>query len=142
MSASLSHIQNIFRWPLLVFLLHILALYSGLYANIPKLDNLLHFLGGMSIAAAALSFIAYAKHVHMMEIHTWWLRIFLTLALVALAAVDWEFMEYILDHTVGSHIQGNVTDTMSDIVLALCGGGIVAMLSKAHTQYTFRNNKK
>ncbi|MBP9686647.1 MAG: hypothetical protein KBD66_02500 [Candidatus Doudnabacteria bacterium] len=140
MSTFLSHIQNILRWPLLVFLLHILALYSGLYANIPKLDNLLHFLGGMSIAAAALSFIAFAKHVHVMEIHTWWLRIFLTLALVTLAAVAWECMEYILDHAIGSHMQGDVTDTMSDMVLALCGGGIVVILSKTLNQYAIHNN--
>ncbi len=127
MTHHLKTITSILQWPLVVFVLHLIALYSGLYYVIPRLDNALHFLGGMSIATGTLSFFTLAQQLHWMDIRRWWLRLLLCLGTVALAAISWECMEYVLDHTVGSHMQGGITDTMSDLLLALTGALLLSI---------------
>lgn len=124
---TIKAVKKMAQWPAIVFILHLIALYSGLYYAIPKLDNLLHFLGGMSIAAASFTLFAYAKHAQWMNIQRWWLQLFLIVAIVALTAVSWECMEYLLDHIVGSHMQGDITDTMSDLLLALTGALLLSI---------------
>lgn len=124
-------ITKIIRWPVAVLVLHTFATVSGLYWQISRLDNVLHFLGGMSIAAASIHFLFLAERRKYIAIHNWFIQIFIIIAVVALAAVTWESMEYVIDHAIASQMQGDLTDTMSDIALALCGGGIVGIINKS-----------
>jgi hypothetical protein len=48
--------------------------------------------------------------------------------LVCLAAVFWEFAEWTADHTLGTHCQLGLDDTLGDIVMGLLGGSVFAVL--------------
>lgn len=142
-------VLKIFRWPIAVLLLHVVVTFFGLYWHWHKLDNLLHFLGGASIGLMALALIdifynAFRKHKSLSEEDSrssktasvqvaglkmnlrFFFQTLFILGLVALFAVLWEFMEFLLDATANTQMQTDITDTMSDLALGLFGGLLVA----------------
>jgi uncharacterized membrane protein YjdF len=120
-------ILAILFWPALVFLVHVLASAVGVYAQIDKFDNVMHFLGGASIAAAAGHALALARRRGWMTIQRRALTLLVVLGMVALAAVCWEFLEFIMDRYASTGMQGDIIDTLSDMLLALVGGLIIAL---------------
>ena len=122
----MSVIFKIFRWPILVLALHILATITGSYWYWLRLDNFMHVLGGASIAAASLSAYPILKQKKFAEIRHPLLLIFLVVAVVALAAMLWEFMELGVDTVFEANMQPDLLDTISDMALGLLGGVMVA----------------
>lgn len=122
----------IFKWPATVLCVHIALTYSGGYYWWAHVDKIMHLLGGMSIAAAALQFYSYAKSRRFMGTMHPLLLMVIVVAVVSLVAVGWEFFEFILDHTFRTNMQPSVADTMGDL---LCGlvGGLLAAIKLVHS---------
>ena len=109
--------------PLTVFLLHVLfSACLGITKKLPGLDILSHFLGGIAIAFffSVLADILRERGLisHLDRV----VRQVLIFALTATAAVFWEFAEFVLDTYLGTHIQIDLQDTMSDIGFGILGG--------------------
>ncbi len=125
---------KIIRWPVTVLVLHAFATVSGLYWQISRLDNALHFLGGMSIAAASSALLQTKPLLSSGQRLPWLFRLLFCVGLVALAATSWELMEFLLDTYTSTVMQPSIADTMSDLALGLTGGFLV-------TLYNLRKNK-
>jgi hypothetical protein len=132
MAALLRQTLRIILAPLIVFLCHILFIYgSDLYFIIPWFDNLMHFLGGASIGISAFLFIKAAQQEKLIGTLNPLIQILFSLGLVSLAAVIWEFAEYLGDYFVyyQGYFQPNLKDTMGDLFLGLVGGLITTVSS-------------
>lgn len=108
--------------------LHAINTYFGLYWVWLRLDNLMHFLGGTSIAMAWLSVAQILKNQSQLDIKPKWLQILLAIAVTGLVAILWELMEYGLDYFFNLKMQPDVTDTLSDLALGLFGSLVAATL--------------
>lgn len=118
---------NTIKYPLTIIVLHILLTYTGGYYWWAHVDKIMHLLGGMSIAAAALQFYSYVKSRGLIAKMHPLLLIVLVAAVVSLVAVGWEFFEFILDHTLRTNMQPSVADTMGDLACGLVGGLLAAI---------------
>lgn len=125
-----NRIKYLIRWPLTVLVLHIILTYIGGYYWWEYIDKIMHTLGGMSIAAATMQAIAYAKTKNIVGFIHPFLLISFVIAVVALVAVGWEFFEFILDHTLRTNMQPSIADTMGDLLCGLIGGTMVAILKR------------
>ncbi len=117
--------------PMIVFAIHILAINFQFYALIPNLDVPMHFVGGMAIAASAIQLINFFEKNKFVTFNSHWLRPFILVALVCLAASIWEMSEFSADLFLGWHLQYSLFDTMKDMILGLTGG-IVVIISWAY----------
>lgn len=117
-------------WPSVVLLIHVINTIFGLYWKLDRLDNLMHFLGGASIAASWLAFASLLQSKDHLNIKSKWLNILLAIGITALAAVLWEFMEFGMDYFFGVVMQPDLTDTMSDLALGLLGALVVALFKR------------
>lgn len=118
---------SFFRWPMAVLFVHVFLTYVGGYYWWAHVDKIMHLLGGMSIAAAAISGMHYAKQRQWISFINPYLTVLCIVAIVALIAVGWEFFEFILDHTLRTRMQPSVADTMGDLACGLVGGLLIAM---------------
>lgn len=112
---------------LMVVLVYFDALYfDGMTHPRPwYFDMLLHFLGGGFIAS---SFLYFAGKNLFGELSGRLIPLaFLTLGVVALVAVNWEFYEYFVNIYLRLP-QEPVTDTFSDLTLGLVGAAVTALL--------------
>ncbi len=116
---------------MIVFAIHILAINFQFYALIPNLDVPMHFVGGMAIAASAIQLINFFEKNKFVTFNSHWLRAFILVALVCLAASIWEMSEFSADLFLGWHLQYSLFDTMKDMILGLTGG-IVVIISWAY----------
>ena len=107
--------------PLLVFCLCIAA--AGLfdaYTRFPLLDVPTHFFGG---AAVAYFFWCASDYVQSVARHLPnAIRAVLAFGCTAATAILWEIVEFLLDRSLGTHLQHGVGDTASDIFFGLAGG--------------------
>lgn len=118
---------TILRWPLLLLVVHGVLSVGGRYQTWGRVDNIMHFLGGASTAAAAVPALQlFQRRKWLGNLHPL-MGIFITVAIVALAAVCWELFEFILDYTFSTGMQGDAVDTTSDLFLGTLGGLIVAV---------------
>lgn len=111
-------LANVFAAPIFVLLLNFVAL--RLYLIWPDFDIPMHFLGGCAIA---IGWMVIRRAMHRVEPHGY--AIMTTVAVVALAAVLWEFSEYLADRaglSLAGANQPSVSDTMGDLFFGLCGG--------------------
>ena len=109
--------------PIAVFSFHLFAmLVLDAYAWWPDFDIPMHFAGGVAIAyffagcyrsALAFEFLGQPSKV------VYAVAVF---GMTAVAAVVWEFAEFIADHTLGSHTQPGLADTLLDLLMGLLGG--------------------
>lgn len=86
------------------------------------LDNYLHIMGGMSIAAASIVALRLAERGGWLKINRAIVAFFLVVALVMAAAVIWEFYEFLHDYFYGTHFQPSNSDTMKDLFMGTVGG--------------------
>lgn len=86
----------------------------------PTLDNPAHVAGG--VALSYFFVVAFDSAENFVGAVARPLRPVLVLACVSLAAVCWEFYEYLSDYWLATSMQLGVRDTMSDLFLGLLGG--------------------
>lgn len=117
--------------PLFVFSINWLLINGfsqDFYMTHPWVDIPLHFFGGCSIAMFAYLLLnAFPDKKKMINDLPVIIRIFLYVSIVSLAAVLWEFYEFIHDIVFLTSYQPNLRDTMTDLFLGLAGGLILAI---------------
>lgn len=117
--------------PILVFALHILAiLVLDIYSRYPDFDVPMHFVGG---AAIAYFFGACYRSADKLELLGRPSEIVfppLILGLTSLAAVMWEFAEFVAERQFGIRTQPGLADTLLDLLMGLLGG--IAWIAWSH----------
>jgi len=109
--------------PLAVFVAHVvLSLAFNGYQRMPGLDIPAHVLGGMAIAFFFSRLLDILGDYTIIDRVDGLLRAIFLIALTATAAVLWEFAEYISDHSFGTQAQGDLEDTLLDMLLGILGG--------------------
>ena len=128
--------------PVLVFSIHVVALVCfDIYRRFPEFDIPMHFAGGVAIA-----------HFFGMSYHTAAQRKLLgepsavmfppmILGLTSLAAVVWEFAEFIADRQFGTHSQPSLADTLLDLLMGLLGGAVWIVGNHLCSAGVFRKNR-
>ena len=113
-------------WPPIVVLgLHILRVI--LLPEAYQLDMVAHFLGGASIALVAWNVVReLTKRRAMPEIPRW-LRWLLCIATAELVGVLWEFWEFYIQSRF-MFMGITLEDTLSDLVLDLCGAIVITSI--------------
>ena len=119
--------------PLAVVVLHLVLAGYGLTQ---RLDHLLHFLGGASIAYFFLGLFASLPAARSPS----WVLYLLTFAWACTIAVFWEFAEFASDQFRGTAIQQSVPETMLDLLFGvlgalttLAGAGLLSLLRGRRT---------
>jgi hypothetical protein len=103
--------------PLAVVVLH--AILAAIFGHEPYVDPAIQLCGGVAVA--------YLLHEACVTL-SWLLgqpstlgRNLMAFGLTAAFAILWEVGEFVIDSLVGSHIQGDVPETMRDLILGLMG---------------------
>ena len=114
---------------IILAILFILGYTGGLWGNrwYPESGNTyFHVLGGFFIAALAASYYAtqFAKLPQP-------LRFFCIVGIVMGVGVLWEFHEYALGHFIHIPLQGDLADTMKDLLADTLGGMAGALIFKS-----------
>jgi hypothetical protein len=129
LSAGLETIRRSGWVPLAVFLTHEFGAHVvNAYGRWPLFDIPMHLLGGFAIAfffSGALH--VFASHGLVAPIDAR-IRMVLVFSLACAAAVFWEFAEWIADHTLGTHCQLGLEDTLGDIFMGLAGAATCLLL--------------
>jgi hypothetical protein len=128
-----SKFATYFLPPLAVFLIHQVVKGAGIYERFPNTDILFHYIGGLSIAYTASKVLF---HLEPMKLTTLLERIIFLLFIISLtsmAAVSWEFAEFISDRFLHTNLQPSIANTMQDQFLGILGGstwGIIYLREK------------
>lgn len=111
---------------LAVYVASDVAARAGWYGRYEHLDVLAHLLGG---AAIAWSWLRYTDTFHPTLTASARYRILVAAGIVALAAVCWEFYEFVFDVRDGAPLrQISLANTMQDLACGLIGGIATAAL--------------
>ncbi len=100
------------------------------YILYPWLDIPTHFAGGIAgvyfLDTALVNLRRILGPIHPV------LRLALAFGGLATAAIVWEFLEYLSDFALGSHLNLGVSDTLSDLFFGLFGaaGGVAIRLAE------------
>jgi hypothetical protein len=89
------------------------------YERYPSLDMPTHFCGGVSIAY--LTSVGVVRLAPLLGAAHPLLRGAMAIGATAVAAIVWEFMEYLSDLFLGTHLNLGVRDTLSDLFFGLLG---------------------
>lgn len=118
-------IKDIFKisfFPSIVFMTSEIAyrLYPK-WAEAMHFDSYLHFIGGMSIALSS-AYIVNLFDEEIFQKNNRLAKAYLISTSVVVAAVLWEFYEFLHDQMYGSKFQPSIADTMKDLLLGMLGG--------------------
>lgn len=109
--------------PVLVFLVHVVISFGfNAYDRVPRIDILMHYLGGVAIASFLYCAAAEATRLQLLDARDEPTRLVLVLGYVFAATVLWEFAEYLADTFFQAGAQRNLDDTMGDMLNGLLGG--------------------
>jgi hypothetical protein len=109
--------------PLAVCLAHELCSHVfDAYVRWPAIDIPLHVLGGLAIAYFAGGVLLVVAARGLIRMPDPILRVLLLFALVHVAAVFWEFAEWLADRTLGTTCQLSLGDTLLDLFMGMLGG--------------------
>jgi len=119
-------------FPFSVFVLHEVCAhaYGNLYDLWPPLDIPMHFLGGIAIAYFCAVFIKQCEESRFIVIKSDLMLSAIILALTVSAATFWEYAEWLSDHTLGTHAQKSLDDTLFDTLVGLLGGVLFVLVSR------------
>ena len=95
------------------------------YLMHPWLDMPTHFVGGWAIAFASRRAVVNAAPA--IGSTPLLVQSLVAIGVAALAAINWEFLEYLSDLYLKSHIVLGETDTLSDLFFGLLGATVYAM---------------
>jgi len=121
-------ITSFFLFPLGVYLVHLTAKGLGVYEMFPYVDIPFHYMGGLSIAYTASQILSYLESEKLTAQLNQWIFLVLLLSLTAMAAVSWEFAEFISDQLLHTNLQPSIANTMQDQLLGILGGGTWAFI--------------
>ena len=116
---------SFFALPALLFCLHLVMVFLGLYKAHPWIDIPMHVLGGVFIAYSFSLAVTYFQAGNILSELNVISRIVFLFALTSLATVIWEFGEFSLDSVFGTLAQASLADTMLDMFLGLVGGAFL-----------------
>ena len=112
--------------PVLVFAIHIAAILGlDIYNRFPEFDIPMHFAGGAAIAYFFGACYREAAHRGLLGQPSAIVFPPMILGLTSVAAVVWEFAEFIADQQFGMHTQPSLSDTLLDLLMGLSGGLVV-----------------
>lgn len=97
------------------------------YLIYPWLDIPTHFLGGVAITYFFLTAIEHSENI--VGATPPIIQRLLAIGLTAIAAVVWEFLEFLSDYFLDTHHNLGVTDTISDLFFGLFGATIMVIFS-------------
>ncbi|MFH1325411.1 MAG: hypothetical protein ABIH49_01415 [archaeon] len=118
---DLKNILKYFAFPIAILITNFLFLFMGFYENREWMGMFLHVIGGISVAFAYFFSLKYFETRNYLKLNSV-SRIVFVVSLVGLTAVFWEFFEFSLTYITGMSFQGNLSDTMNDLLLGLLGG--------------------
>ena len=117
------HMRNILIIsPVIIFSIHLVLWFLGLYSVIPFLDIPLHFSGGVVIGLFTYGVNAYLPIKNKILNHTSFHDLVMILGVVSFAAIGWEYFEFCLDKLTGSNFQNSLSDTLKDLGIGQIGG--------------------
>lgn len=109
--------------PALVFAIHVVALLAfDVYSRLPDFDVPMHFFGGVAISYFLGGCYRVAWQAGFLGQPSRVLYPVVIVGATTLAAVVWEFAEFLTDELWGWHSQSSLADTMLDMALGLLGG--------------------
>jgi len=116
--------------PSFVFAAHV-VLDQGfhLYGRFPRLDMPMHVIGGLAISFFFLGCWRAAVAQGAAGRPARGLTPLIVILSTAMATILWEFAEFGSDRLLKTSVQTSVEDTLSDILLGLAGGLVVAIAS-------------
>jgi hypothetical protein len=123
--------------PVVVLAAHLCAWRAGAYDAFPRLDVVMHLLGGFFAAGVfgwSLDWFAARGWVSPVDRRV---AMATVLGLVTVVAVAWEFMEFGVDFLFTTRYQRGLGDTLRDIALGMAGG-TTWLLIRAWTRRTRR----
>lgn len=127
-------ILAIFWMPATLLLINFIALTQGVYDNVSWFDDIMHALGGISIAHMFLKYVRVYEFSWWKSI-PWYASITFTVCVAVMFGVAWEWYEFISDTYFATRHQPSMPDTMNDLFLALVGSFIYSC------QHLLRNKK-
>jgi hypothetical protein len=111
--------------PVLVFVIHLVAILGfDIYSRFPEFDIPMHFVGGVAIAYFFGRSYRTAAERDLLGQPATVVFAPMILGLTCLAAVIWEFAEFVVDQRFGIRSQPGLADTMLDLLMGLLGGAI------------------
>lgn len=118
-----SKLLSFFAFPILVFLVHLVSVgILNLYVLFPRIDIVFHYVGGLAIAFTSAQILSYLETENIMPTVNRLLFVVMLIALTAMAAVLWEFAEFLSDQLLHTDLQGSIANTMQDQFLGVLGG--------------------
>ncbi len=113
--------------PVALFLINQTPFMDRIYAFEPRIDHLMHGLGGLAIAHMFHQYVSATPSL------IWWKKIpllgqiVLLISFVMLFGVAWEWYEFLHDYFFNTHFQLNNSDTMFDLLFDGIGGCIFSI---------------
>ena len=117
--------------PTAVFGFHVFAmLVLNAYSWWPDFDIPMHFAGGVAIAYFFGGCYRTASQFGLLGQPSAAVFPPMILGLTSLAAVVWEFAEFVADRQFGLHTQPGLEDTLFDLLMGLLGGSVWVVLNR------------
>lgn len=108
--------------PLLVLLIHFVALRGDIYNRILHFDSLMHLLGGIACALSLFWALWQGARLGLWQLGSPILNRALVVGLVSVITIGWEVFELL----VYAYWQPSIRDTLKDEVLGIVGALAVA----------------
>lgn len=107
--------------PTTVLVIHLIR--YQIRPDLPILDVVAHFFGGLAIAWMGIILVRGLRDINDIPPETpHWLTDYAVLGTVFIAGVLWEFMEWGADTFLGTHSQFTIPETMGDLLMDFLGG--------------------
>jgi hypothetical protein len=103
----------------------------GIYAIFPHFDVPVHFVGGVSVAFLFRATFAALPTSLVQGRGRAVLEATFVMGLTSVAAVFWEFFEFLSDRYLGSRMQVGLPDTLLDLAMGVLGGLVVVLVAWA-----------
>ena len=116
-----------FIFPIFVLFVHVfLRLFSNIYEIFPWFDIPMHFAGGFAVGYSYFLILNFLQEKNYLKINSI-IKIIFIFSLVSLTAVFWEFFEYFAGYLTGFGLQGDLNDTILDLIMGVFGGALSAI---------------
>lgn len=119
--------------PVLVFAIHVAAILGlDIYRSFPEFDIPMHFAGGVAIAYFFGKCYRAADSLELLGQPSAVVFPPMILGLTSLAAVVWEFVEFLVEQWFGIRTQPGLADTLLDLLMGLLGGVVWIAWNRRH----------
>ena len=118
-------------WSLLVILIaHVFIAYFGLYTSISWIDIVMHFIGGVWVSLLFFSLLGHTVNESLYTDTIECLKIIiLAVSFTVFVGVLWEFFEFTMTMITSMPFQGDIVDTMGDLLMDIVGGIVGGIVS-------------